>query len=66
MVKVTQKNIAVGINKGYVTTPVKRTEKEAKRVRPSRRKPVLGKRIKVVRQVISEVCGQSPYEKRVL
>ena len=66
MVKVTQKNIAVGLNKGHVTTPVKRTEKEAKRVRQSRRKPVLGKRVKLIRQVITEVVGQSSYEKRIL
>ena len=66
MVKVTQKNIAVGLNKGFVTTPLKKTEKQAKRVKQARRKPVLGKRIKVIRQVISEVCGQSSYEKRVL
>jgi large subunit ribosomal protein L36e len=66
MVKVVHKNIAIGPNKGHVTTPVKRTEKQAKQVRQSRRKAVLGKRIKVVRQVISEVCGQSSYEKRIL
>ena len=53
MVKIVQKNISVGLNKGYATTPVKKTEKEAKRVRPSNRKPVLGKRIKLIRQVIT-------------
>lgn len=66
MVKVTQKNIAVGLNRGHVTTPLKKTEKQAKKVRQSRRKPILGKRVKLIRQVISEVCGQSSYEKRVL
>ena len=66
MVKVVQKNISVGLNKGYATTPVKRTEKEASRVRQSRTKAVLGKRVKVIRQVITEVVGQSSYEKRIL
>ena len=66
MVKVVLKNIAVGLNKGHVTTPLKRTEKQAKQVRQSRRKPILGKRVKVIRQVISEVVGQASYEKRIL
>lgn len=55
MVKVAQKNLAVGLNRGYVTTPLKKTAKQASKVRQSRTKPVLGKRIKVIRQVITEV-----------
>lgn len=55
MVKVAQKNLAVGLNKGFVTTPVKKSAKETSRVRQSRTKAVLGKRVKVIRQVITEV-----------
>lgn len=55
MVKITQSNIAVGLNRGHVTIPVKKTAKEAGRVRQARRKPILGKRVKLIRQVIDEV-----------
>lgn len=61
-----QKSIAVGLNKGHVTTEVKRPEKQSKRVKPARTKGVLGKRVRLVRQITNEVCGLSGYEKRVI
>jgi large subunit ribosomal protein L36e len=53
--------IAVGLNKGHVTTPLER-----KTIKPSNRKGQLTKRTKFVRSLIREVVGFAPYEKRVL
>ena len=61
-----QKSIAVGLNKGHVTTEIKKTEKQAKRVQQSRKKGRAGRRVKLVRQIVNEVCGLSGYEKRVI
>jgi hypothetical protein len=55
MVKTQQKNIAVGLNKGFITTPLKRTEKEAKTVKQARTKGRLGRRVKLIRQIVNEV-----------
>ncbi|KAJ3055568.1 60S ribosomal protein L36 [Rhizophlyctis rosea] len=52
--------IAVGINKGHVTT-VRPTP-----VKPSHRKGALAKRTKFVRDLVREVVGFAPYEKRVM
>ena len=61
-----QKSIAIGLNKGFVTTEIKRTEKQAKLVKQARRKGRAGRRVKLVRQVVNEVCGPSGYEKRIM
>eukprot|EP00871_Galdieria_phlegrea_P001066 jgi/Galph1/1960/GphlegSOOS_G646.1 len=55
----TATGIAVGLNKGHVVT---------KRVAPSRKTASrkLGKHSKFVRQIIREVCGFAPYEKRII
>lgn len=60
------KSIAVGLNRGHVTTTVQKTEKQAKRVIQSRKKGRAGRRVKLVRQIVNEVCGLSGYEKRVI
>lgn len=61
MAKTQVVNIAVGKNKGHVTTKL-----QARKPRPAQSKGTLGKRTKVIRQVINEVSGVSTYEKRII
>jgi len=63
MVKGEPKNLAIGLNKGHVVTKIKKSFKET---RPSYRKGKLGKRTAFVREVIKEVTGFAPYEKRII
>ena len=58
--------IAIGLNKGHSVTKFKVSDKASKIIRPANRKGALGKRVKLIRQVISEVGGVSSYEKRVI
>ena len=63
--------ISVGLNKGYIVPKIERKamkdklNKFEKNGRPSRRKGRLGKRTKFVRDVISEIAGYTPYERRI-
>ena len=66
MVKSHPTVIAIGQHKGHPTTAFKVSEKQSKRIRPAQRKGALGKRVKLIRQVINEVGGVSTYEKRVI
>ena len=50
----------VGLEKGY---PVEKLEKKA---RPVRAKGRLSKRTQFVRELVGEVVGQSPYERRIM
>mmetsp|Transcript_2809 Transcript_2809/g.4475 ORF Transcript_2809/g.4475 Transcript_2809/m.4475 type:complete len:109 (-) Transcript_2809:77-403(-) len=52
--------IAVGLNKGRVVA----TRKLA--ARPAQRKGKLGKRVKNIRELIRDVVGSAPYEKRLM
>ncbi|KRY08680.1 60S ribosomal protein L36 [Trichinella patagoniensis] len=52
--------LAVGLNKGHKVTPYK------KRIKPSSRKGKLHKKVKFVRDLIREVCGFAPYERRAM
>ena len=58
--------ISIGAHKGHAITKFKVSDKAAKKIRPASRKGALGKRVKLIRQVISEVGGVSSYEKRVI
>ncbi|CAD6575571.1 hypothetical protein HO133_008746 [Letharia lupina] len=51
--------IAVGLNKGHKTTP-----RESSRI--SRTKGHLSKRTAFVREIVKEVSGLAPYERRVI
>merc|ERR1711997_1262230 len=52
--------VAVGIDKGHVTT------KRELKPKPSYRKGKLNARTKFVREIIREVAGYAPYEKRTM
>merc|ERR1711886_15918 len=56
---VTATGIAVGPNKGHVTAPL------AKAARPSTKR-TLGVKVKLARDVIRDVCGFAPYERRAM
>lgn len=58
--------IAIGKNKGHPTTKIKLGEKQSKRIKPANRKGKLGKRVKLIREVVNEVSGVAVYEKRIL
>lgn len=66
MVKSHPTVIAIGKNKGHRVTKFKAAGKVAKSARPAQRKGALGKRVRLIRQVIGEVGGVSTYEKRVI
>lgn len=53
--------IALGKNKGHKTTKL-----QSKRAKPVSSKGKIGKRTKLVRQIISQVSGVAGYEKRVI
>ena len=52
--------ISIGSGKGYPTEKIEKT------VRPKHRKGGVGKRVSMVREIVREVAGLLPYEKRVL
>ena len=52
--------ISVGLHKGH------KVNKHTSKARPASRKGHLNKRVKFVRDIVHEVCGFAPYEKRAL
>ena len=56
----TKANIILGKNKGFPTTP------RALKAKPASRKGRLGPRTKFVRELIREVAGFAPYERRAM
>ncbi|KAJ3416266.1 hypothetical protein HDV05_002556 [Chytridiales sp. JEL 0842] len=58
--KPARSGIYVGLNKGHVTTS------RAQKPKPSNRKGALSKRTKFVRDLVREVVGFAPYERRVM
>ncbi|CAG8514283.1 31516_t:CDS:2 [Gigaspora margarita] len=60
MVAKQKSGIAVGLNKGHKVTP------RELRPKPSRKKGVISPRSRFVRDIIREVAGYAPYEKRVM
>ncbi|VDP10712.1 unnamed protein product [Soboliphyme baturini] len=57
---VVQYELSVGLKKGHKVT------KNVKRKRPSQMKGRLTKHVKFVRDIVREVCGLAPYEKRTI
>ncbi len=64
MSKITNKSgLFVGLNKGFIT---KTPEKQEWKTRPVLKKGRITKRVESIREIIREVCGYSPLEKRML
>ena len=62
------KGLAVGLNKGHVVSKIEKPS----RVKIQRRKwitfthYIARKRAAVIRQVIHEICGHKPYERKIM
>lgn len=52
--------LAVGLEKGYHVT------KNTRKVRQSRHKGRISKKIRIARELVREIAGYTPYEKRVM
>ncbi|KAJ3665276.1 hypothetical protein Zmor_000778 [Zophobas morio] len=57
--------IAVGLQRGHKTTKIA-SGKTADKIRPARLKGIQTKHTKFVRDLIREVVGHAPYEKRAM
>ena len=55
--------IFVGLNHGFIVTKPKVNTRKAK---PAYKKGSLGKRVALVREVIREVAGLAPYERKMM
>ncbi|RZF39875.1 hypothetical protein LSTR_LSTR008480 [Laodelphax striatellus] len=61
--------MAVGLQRGHKTTKIVmgKTKKDKKnKIRPARLKGLQTKHTKFVRDLIRDVCGHAPYEKRAM
>ena len=52
-----------GVNRGFIVT---RPKTKTRNLKPSLRKGRLGMRVKTVREIVREVCGFSPYERKTM
>ena len=59
----TKSGIAVGKHAGY---KVEKPELNPKHAKPSYRKGKLGKRVALIRDVIREIAGYAPYERKMI
>ena len=59
----TKSGIWVGKHAGY---KVEKPETNPKHAKPSYRKGTLGKRVKLIRDVIREISGYAPYERKII
>ncbi|KAF5278928.1 hypothetical protein FQR65_LT15487 [Abscondita terminalis] len=58
--------IAVGLQKGHKTTKIKAGKTKAEKMRPARLKGIQTKHTKFIRELVREVLGYAPYEKRAM
>lgn len=58
--------VAVGLQRGHKTTKISSGKGKADKIRPARNKGVQTKHTKFVRDIVREVVGHAPYEKRVM
>ena len=63
--KLQKSGVHVGLNHGFIVTKPKGNP-DAQRVGKSFRKGRLHKRVSAVRQVVSEICGLAPYERKMI
>jgi len=57
-------SLAVGLKRGHAVTKIPKKDKANQR--PSHQKGVKSKRFQMVREVIREVAGYAPYERRIM
>jgi large subunit ribosomal protein L36e len=53
------KGLAVGLNKGHVVSSIELPSKQLKSKNPR-------KRVTLIRKVIAEIAGRSPYERKII
>eukprot|EP01100_Stratorugosa_tubuloviscum_P015920 TRINITY_DN968_c0_g1_i11.p1 TRINITY_DN968_c0_g1~~TRINITY_DN968_c0_g1_i11.p1 ORF type:complete len:215 (-),score=125.18 TRINITY_DN968_c0_g1_i11:81-725(-) len=58
--------IAVGLKRGHIVRKRLQKKEDKERVHPSRRRGKLTRRVKFIREVVRDVCGFAPYERRLL
>ena len=55
--------IFVGLNKGFIVTKPK---VNTRKLKPAYKKGKLGKRVSMIREIIREVSGLAPYERKMI
>ncbi|KAB0797057.1 hypothetical protein PPYR_11118 [Photinus pyralis] len=58
--------LAVGLHKGHKTTKIKSGKTKGEKIRPARLKGIQTKHTKFIRDLVREVLGYAPYEKRAM